>query len=334
MAFSTWEGNYIWLHGNKVLSSLVIFIAPWYMPLLFVLAGMSAKYAMNRRSHGQFAVERIKKLLVPLLAGTISVVAIMTYFADKFHNNYKGNFLEHYKVFFTNITDLSGYDGKLTPAHLWFVLYLFIISMLSILIIMLQKKFLPKLSFKNTRAFILPLLLFIPLVMTPILNFGGKSIGGDFALFMLGYYVISEDQVLEKIAKYRHIYFAIMLVSDIILTYLFVWKEQHTGLTVSICNPIAAWFGILTFLGIGKCSFNQCNKLTKYFSSRSFLIYIFHFGWLVVIQYYLNKADLNTAVFFILSISITLILTLLTCEIVRTIPGVRTLFGVKKKKIQ
>ena len=30
---------------------------------------------------------------------------------------------------FTHLTDLSGYDGAFTPGHLWFILFLFLISL-------------------------------------------------------------------------------------------------------------------------------------------------------------------------------------------------------------
>lgn len=95
-----WLGRKLYrLYENKVLSSLVIFIAPWYMPLLFVLAGMSTRYAMKNRSYGQFAIERVKKLLIPLITGGFTVVALMTYMSDKYHNNYSGSFLSIIKFF-------------------------------------------------------------------------------------------------------------------------------------------------------------------------------------------------------------------------------------------
>ena len=100
MAWNCWgEGNYIWLYENKILSSLITIISPWFMPLLFVLAGMSARCSLKRRSYKQFALERVKKLLIPLITGVLTVVAYMAYMADKYNNNYGGNFLEHYQVF-------------------------------------------------------------------------------------------------------------------------------------------------------------------------------------------------------------------------------------------
>ena len=40
MAWNIWkEPNYIFFHGSKVLSSLVVFLSPYYMPLLCFLTG-------------------------------------------------------------------------------------------------------------------------------------------------------------------------------------------------------------------------------------------------------------------------------------------------------
>jgi hypothetical protein len=197
---------------------------------------MSVRYSLKRRSYKQFALERVKKLLIPFITGVFTVVAFMAYMADKYYNNYDGNFLEHYQVFFTNISDLTGYEGYFTPGHLWFLLFLFIISIVSLLIIALQRKILPELSFRNFKTFLLPLLMAFLLIMTPILDFGGKSIGESLALFLLGYYILSEESILEKLTKYRYTYLMIMLICDVTMVYLFVWKEKQTGIIVSVCN--------------------------------------------------------------------------------------------------
>lgn len=39
---------YIWQGENKILSTLIVLVNPWFMPLLFVLAGMSARYALGK----------------------------------------------------------------------------------------------------------------------------------------------------------------------------------------------------------------------------------------------------------------------------------------------
>ncbi len=41
MAYNTWgEANYIFLGAVKPISSVVVFISPWFMPLMFLLAGI------------------------------------------------------------------------------------------------------------------------------------------------------------------------------------------------------------------------------------------------------------------------------------------------------
>ena len=141
MAWNSWgEGNYIYYEPSRILSSFIMMISCWYMPLLFVLAGVSAKYALAKRSYGTFVKERVQKLLIPLITGILTVVAIMTYYADRSLNDYQGSFLQHYRIFFTRFTDLTGYDGGWTPAHLWFLLYLFVISLVCLGIIALQRK--------------------------------------------------------------------------------------------------------------------------------------------------------------------------------------------------
>ncbi len=334
MAWNTWEGNYIWFEENKVLSSLIIFITPWYMPLMFVLAGISARFALMGKSYGQFAKERVNKLLIPLLSGTLTVVAFMAYMADCFHNQYRGGFIAHYKLFFTNLTDMTGYDGAFSPGHLWFMLFLLLISLISLIIIMLQRKFFPNFSLAGMKTYILPVLCILPFVMTPILDFGGKSIGQYLALYLLGYYVLAEDNIMGKLAKYKYVNLSIVLLCDVLEVYLFVWQEQRTGWGLTILHQMTMWFGILSLLGIGKCFLHQNNKLTGYLSQRSFTIYIFHFGWLIVFQYLLGLTLLPISLQYILAIALTLVFTLLTCELIRRIPGVRWLFGIRIKTVR
>ena len=41
-AWNTWgEPNYIFFEGNRLISSIIVFFSPYFMPLLFVLAGIT-----------------------------------------------------------------------------------------------------------------------------------------------------------------------------------------------------------------------------------------------------------------------------------------------------
>jgi len=278
MAWNCWgEDNYVWFHSNRMLSSFATFVSPWYMALLFVLAGISARLALRKKTNREFIRERISKLLIPLIAGICSIVALMAYYADKFHNGYQGNFFTHYSVFFTKYTDLTGYDGGWSPGHLWFLMYLFVISMICLLLIGLQKRLMPGFSF-GTMSFLglVGLVLLFPCA-SMLLNIGGKSIGLYMLLYLIGYYIIVEDNVMEKIVKYRCMCLLIFIVSDVADVYLFIWADHANEILNTITMYFTCWFGILTLLGYAKSYFNQNNRLTQYLTKRSFLIYIFNF---------------------------------------------------------
>lgn len=49
--------------------AILYFVYPWFMLLLFALAGMAARYSLEKRSHWQFLSSRTQKLLVPSTLG-------------------------------------------------------------------------------------------------------------------------------------------------------------------------------------------------------------------------------------------------------------------------
>lgn len=316
MAWNCWgEGNYIWFRENKGFSAFIILISPFYMSLLFVLAGMSARYSLRKRTTKKFISERVKKLLIPFVIGEVTVVAIMTYYADRFHNHYTGGFFAHYKIFFTRFTDLTGYDGGWTPAHLWFLLYLFIISFIALGIIWIQKRLCKTDACGNIKMGVIYLLGVLPAAGSFILDIGGKSIGMYFVLYLIGYYVMSEDSVIEKIAKYRVWNFIVMVIADILDVYMFLWDKNANPLVNDVMKYITLWFGILTIIGFAEKGFNFENSFTKYLTAHSFQIYIVHFVWLVVFQFYISKITNNTWILYIVPVVLTYFMTIITCEI-------------------
>ena len=176
VAWNVWgEPNYIFFHGSRTLSSIVVFLSPYFMPLLFMLAGMSTRFALKKRTLGQYIRERAMRLLVPLCFGTLVLMPVLTYLADRHNCGYTGGFFAHYKVFFTRYTDLTGADGGFSLGQFWFLLYLFVISCIAAGVIALQRRFI-KTELKAL-PFPLVLLLGAPLpLLSEVLYIGGKSL--------------------------------------------------------------------------------------------------------------------------------------------------------------
>ncbi len=49
--------------------ALLYFVYPWFMVLLFALAGIAARYSLQKRRHREFIASRTRKLLVPSTLG-------------------------------------------------------------------------------------------------------------------------------------------------------------------------------------------------------------------------------------------------------------------------
>jgi hypothetical protein len=125
--FDIWEPFYAKnAETNAALSySVIALLTPWHMPLLFLLAGASTWFALGFRSGGQYARERFTRLLIPLLFGVLVVVPPQGYYALLTQGQPPESFASFLATYFAlDFGDLSGYFGKFTPGHLWFILIL------------------------------------------------------------------------------------------------------------------------------------------------------------------------------------------------------------------
>ncbi len=332
-AFNTWgELNYVVFEPNKVLSSMIVFLSPFYMPVMFLLAGMSTRYALKKRSYGRFVSERIKRLLIPFLFGTLFFCPVMAYIGDKTNCGYEGSFFKHYKVFFTKWTDLSGFDGGFGVGQFWFLYFLFIISLVGIGIIAVVKRI--GKNNNSTGDIPFPVICFfaVPLpLLYDILSVGGKSFAEYLYIFLIGYYVFSNDKVIEKAERYRMITLLIGLAAGIIDVYMFIWSGKDYGVINTIAKAFTEWFMILALIGIGKKRFDFNGKISKYLSSRSFLFFSIHFVWVVLFQYwFFDLLGNNKLLLYFVPVAAAYFSTFICSEICMRIPVLRFLMGVKK----
>jgi glucan biosynthesis protein C len=125
-------------------TELLLWGSLWGMPLLFLVSGMGARYAMRTRAPAAFARERLARLGVPFAAGLVVLVPPMFYLGrlaqPAFHEPYWRFWLS-----FLNVPALtrgllpSGSwtpgGAEFDPAHLWFlyVLLVFSIALLPLL---------------------------------------------------------------------------------------------------------------------------------------------------------------------------------------------------------
>ncbi|MDC0835052.1 hypothetical protein AY599_10010 [Leptolyngbya valderiana BDU 20041] len=126
------------------LSMLVFvgFVDAWAMPLFFFLSGVGAWYSLESRSGKQYLWERCKRLLVPLYTvGTFILLPPQLYWDCITQKICSGSFWELYPRYFTETFTLSfsPFFGSFWTGHLWFLKFLFIVSFVSLPLLLYLK---------------------------------------------------------------------------------------------------------------------------------------------------------------------------------------------------
>ncbi len=332
-----WYGYYVSSGYPSVAAHcLTVSVEPWIMPLLFCIAGLSTKFALQERTPRVYLKERVTKLLVPFLAGLVLICPVIAYYALKFHTGYTGSFAGAFVHFFSSIHSVqdppNGITGDFSVDHLWFILFLFIMSGLALGVILAEKRW-AVLHFNPDKAGLLLLgLLFIPVWLLNFVGFmvTGYSFISYFVMFLIGYYLISMDFVLARLEKY----WAFLLAAWIVLTIgvmgmygIFLGHDEvfwgHSALYV-----LTGWTGVLALLGTGRGLFDRKNPFADYMGTASYPVYILHQAILVAIAYYVVMLAIPQALQFAAIVIFSILLTFACYEVFRRIPGVRALFGI------
>lgn len=130
-----------WLPRNAEQSDVLLAVLSLFetfgLAVLFVIAGASTVFALQRRSLRAFLAERAMRLLVPLVLGGLFLVPLTGYITGLHLGTVTGSFLAYLKEYPSIVFAWAGQFG-LSPhlltyvlAHLWFLAWLFIWSVLA-----------------------------------------------------------------------------------------------------------------------------------------------------------------------------------------------------------
>lgn len=331
-----WYGYYVSSDYTSTAAHLLtVSVEPWIMPLLFCIAGVSTKFALEKRTPLVYLKERVTKLLVPFLAGLVLVCPVIAYYALKFHTGYTGTFAGAFVHFFSsihNVPDTSGIMGDFSVDHLWFILFLFIFSVVALGIILLGRRQAGFALNPDNVSLLVPGLLFIPIWLLNFVGFNvtGYSFMSYFAMFLTGYYLFLMDSIQARLEKY----WAVLLAAWIVLTIGVMWtygiflghNEVFWG--YSAIYVLTGWMGVLALMGTGRHLCDFTNNFADYLGAASYPVYIIHQAILVAIAYYVVKLAIPPALQFMAIVIFSILLTFACYEILRRIPGVRALFGI------
>lgn len=324
----------------------------WRMPLLLFISGAGTYMALEKRTYIQFVRERFTRLFIPLIVGMLIVVPPQIYYE---HINEYSGYWDFYKTVFHFVPYPK---GSLSWHHLWFILYLFLYSLIGLPLLNYLRS--PKSLPFRERAFRwlsgpagllgIPstLILLSQILLRPYFPEETHNLVQDgayfvfyFLFFLFGMLCYSNAQLWEAIGQNRN-YFLIAAGLILIPFYgiYFSFREWYalpctpdTLETVfDITSIYLSWFTVIAVIAYGQHFLNRPHPWLSRINEGLYPFYILHQTVIIVIGYYICQLDWSISAKF-WSISL---LTLLFCIafyllLIRPINLLRLFFGVKQK---
>ena len=327
-------------------SYLVAYFGPWGMPLFFILAGASTWFALRVRSGGRYVKERATRLLIPFVFGVLVLVPPQSYLGLRSHSDYAGSFLEWYPRFFQLIPeDMGGYYlGGHTWGHLWFILHLFVYSMVALpLFLYLNGESGQRLTRRLAAFFSRPgmiLLLGIPLIFATSFP---EIVGGNplryIIVFIYGYLLMADPRFEEALDSHKLVALILGPGVHLVVAY-FDATGQPSGIPAWLMpivrgyiSGFVPWFFLITFLGYGRQFLNFPSRVLSYLGQASYPFYILHQTIIVVLGFYVVQWETGMALKFFAILVASLVATALAYDLlVKRTSVTRFLFGMRPKR--
>jgi len=342
------KGTIAW----KILHCYVQFVSPLHMFLLFLVAGTGTFMSLRRRSPRQYIKERIKRLLIPLLTFMIFLFPILGYFWPTDIDLGGINFVTQFWPWCLMTTFYSEVTGGPNWAHMWFVAYLFIYSLILLPAFLHLRagkgRLLESLTHLVTGRRGAIFLMGLPIsltfaVLSPIWPFFRNNLYSDWGYFtynmtafILGF-IIARDPRWTR-AFDRHT--AVSLLLGMILSALKLLMEYRAAsfstpayslnyVIYSLVAGFNTWFWVIAVLGIARRSLSFTNRFLGYFSRISYPFYIFHLVAMSVSGHYITRLRRGVVTEFIMICAASFLVTVLCCELAKSTRVTRFLFGIK-----
>lgn len=302
---------------------------PWFMPLLFILAGISARYALDKYSGKEWFKARTRKLLVPATIG-LFVFQWMTGYFNTAVAEHAGTFGDMPGIAKYCLWAISG------TGPLWFIQDLWLFSLLLLLVRKLDNKdkFWNSCGKLNIVWIIMLGVIYWAAEQLLIRNPRPESADGlynlykpafYFIVFLMGYFVFSHKEVQEKIgASWKPLLFSAAVVGSALIITTFGQNNTSPEYLTSPLNCIYGWLACLAMMAWFQAKFNSTSRFSSYMTRSSFGLYIVHYLVVASIGYMLKMYTQlpPVAMYLILTVAV-FALSPLIYEVIRRIPFIR-----------
>lgn len=330
--------------GTQPQDVILYILYPWFMVLLFLVAGISARYALQRQTTKEFVCSRTFKLLVPATIGILVLWWITGYY-----NILTAEYVQQTEIFAAipeaiRVPMIYFISCTMGSGPLWFIQELWLFSLLLLLLRHLDKgdKLWTMCKNANKASILLAGVLIWLGEQTMISNPNPASYIGIINLykplayvvpFLMGYYLFSHDEVIEKVVAMRKPLTAVAIISGItLIATTFGQDYSSADYMGSVLTNLYAYSMMLALLGVFKYHFDTTNKFAGYMTRSSFGLYVVHYIIITAIGYYLKSAtELPAVAIYAILLVAVIGGSPLIYELLHRIPIVRwCIFGIKQ----
>lgn len=315
--------------GPQYQDVVMYILYPWFMPLMFILAGISSRYALENHSGKEWFISRTRKLLVPSTIGLFFLSAVIGWI-----NTMTSPAADSIAALPVPVKYVIWSISGIGP--LWFIQDLWLLSLILLVIrkIDAKDKFLTLCGKTGIVTVVLMGVLFWLGHQTIIMEPDPASTDGLINLykpifylipFLLGYFVFSHDRVQETVGRAWIPLMICATVSGITLIIRGFGQDNTSPQYLSSpLNNIYGWLMCLAMMGWFITSFNKTNTFASYMTRSSYGIYIVHYLIIAVVGYMLKVRTQMppTCIYIILTIAVFTISPLLY-EVLKRIPFIR-----------
>ncbi|NHJ48546.1 MAG: acyltransferase [Asgard group archaeon] len=320
------------------------------LPLFFVIAGMSTFYALNYVKAGKYTLLRAIRLLVPFFIGIFTHIPLQVflYAKNNIDINYPGTFFQFYKEELFH--GIFGFGGAfpILGNHLWFLIILFVFSLILIgpfILLRREKSYNRLLNVTSFLAkpgviftFVLPVILVEQIHThygTPLGLLGGYTFTTYILFYFFGFLFASNEKFKKSIEKQiipALIGVVAFGVSMLVLIYVGVYGKPYWDPVYWVLYPIYGWCLVILTLGLGSKFLNKNNKARKFSNELVMPFFILHQTVIVVIGFYVVELALPMIVEYLIIVSSSLAIIIILLLIIKYLNPLRVLFGMRWKK--
>jgi peptidoglycan/LPS O-acetylase OafA/YrhL len=338
------------------------FIFPWGMPFFFLMAGAASWFSLRRRTAGRYLRERVTRLLIPYIIGSLVLTPIQAYYELTHKGWWMGGSIvkfilsaEARTYYYTErfSTAVGPEIFNRVGVHLWFVGFLFFFSLIALPVFTWLKndsgkRFVDSLArLAKWRGGLLASVIPLALVRftlqrgVPSDDYGWVDFVYYLLFFVAGFILISDERFLRAIRRDWRLHLilgiacTLFIFSVAVNVPVYEWmvaRSTPAFYLTWILWSINSWCWTMVMFYVGMRFLDTTNKWLMYSREATYPFFFVHQPAIVFIAFYVVQWDASILVKFLVVVIGSFALSLGLYELlVRRINPVRRLFGMKAK---